>query len=151
MASIGWRDEKNKAENGTYVVFYIDDCLYGIDVMKVKEIIKLDDILAVTDSPDCVTGVIFYNGESVPVVDMRLKKNPRENIAVIRDVILIVDVNGKHIGMAADVVAEIMKVESGKSPFYYEKSGNCVEEKLLKLFSEDDEEVVFIDDEELIM
>jgi len=150
MASLVWRND-NKMENGAYVIFYIDDCLYGIDVMKVREIIKVNELLDVTDAPDCVTGVIIYKGESLPVVDIRLKKYPAENITVIRDVIMIVDFNGKLIGIAADVVADLLEVESGKNSFYYEMSGNCVEEKLLKLFYEDDEEVVFIDDEELIM
>src|ERR1044071_4866255 len=56
-----------------YLAFYLGREEYGIEIMKVREIIGVQDITAVPHTPDYVKGVINLRGKVIPVLDLRLK------------------------------------------------------------------------------
>jgi purine-binding chemotaxis protein CheW len=56
-----------------YLAFYLGDEDFGVEVMKVREIIGLQDITAVPHTPAAVKGVINLRGKVIPVMDLRLK------------------------------------------------------------------------------
>ena len=56
-----------------YVTFTIGEEVYGVEVLKVQEIIGMTQITHVPNSMSFMKGVINLRGSVVPVVDMRLK------------------------------------------------------------------------------
>jgi purine-binding chemotaxis protein CheW len=58
---------------GKYLTFTLQQESYGIDVLKVREIIRLTDITAVPQMPPYVKGVINLRGKIIPVIDLRLR------------------------------------------------------------------------------
>lgn len=58
---------------GKYLTVVLADESYGIAVLKVREIICLRPITAVTQMPDFVRGVVTLRDRVIPVVDLRLK------------------------------------------------------------------------------
>src|SRR5579872_6242766 len=65
----------NKADDrgGKYLVFHLGREEFGIHVLKVREIMGLQDITAVPQTPAHVRGVINLRGKVVPVIDLRVK------------------------------------------------------------------------------
>ena len=66
----------NKAiaqKQGKYLTFVLGDEEYGLEILKVREIIGYMDITAVPQTPNYVRGVINLRGQIVPVVDLRAK------------------------------------------------------------------------------
>jgi purine-binding chemotaxis protein CheW len=58
---------------GKYMTFKLADEEYGLEILKVREIIGLMDITRVPRAPACVRGVINLRGKVIPVVDLRQK------------------------------------------------------------------------------
>ncbi len=58
---------------GKYLTVVLDQEAYGIGVLKVREIIRLQKITPVPQMPEFVKGVINLRGRVIPVVDLRIK------------------------------------------------------------------------------
>ena len=58
---------------GKYLTFTLHGESYGIDVLKVREIIRHITITAVPQMPDYIRGVINLRGKIIPVMDLRLR------------------------------------------------------------------------------
>jgi len=61
------------AKPGKHLVFLLGRELYGLPVLKVREIIRLVEITFVPQMPPCVKGVINLRGKLVPVMDLRIR------------------------------------------------------------------------------
>ena len=66
------KDIEQKEEE-QHVTFLINSETYGVEVMKVQEIIGMTDITHVPNTVDFMKGVINLRGNVVPVVDLRKK------------------------------------------------------------------------------
>src|SRR5258705_13931880 len=64
---------RTDARAGKYLTFQLANEEFGIRVLKVREIMGLQEITAVPQTPGHVKGVINLRGKVVPVVDLRLK------------------------------------------------------------------------------
>lgn len=58
---------------GKYLTFVLGDEEYGLQILKVQEIIRLQEITSVPRTPDFVRGVINLRGRVVPVIELRKK------------------------------------------------------------------------------
>jgi purine-binding chemotaxis protein CheW len=62
-----------KSRAGKYLIFHLGDEEFGTEVLKVREIMGLQDITVIPQVPAYVKGVINLRGKVIPVVDLRLK------------------------------------------------------------------------------
>ena len=58
---------------GKYLTFELANEIYGLEILKVREIIGMLDITPVPQTPKFVKGLINLRGKVIPVVDLRLK------------------------------------------------------------------------------
>src|SRR5882724_11013304 len=58
---------------GKYLTFLIGKEEFGIGVLKVREIMGIQDITAVPQTTPYLKGVINLRGKVIPVIDLRLK------------------------------------------------------------------------------
>ena len=58
---------------GKYLTVVLETEAYGLNVLKIREIIRLQKITPVPQLPECVKGVINLRGRVIPVVDLRVK------------------------------------------------------------------------------
>ena len=65
--------EQSRDLGGKYLTFRLDNEEYGVEILKVREIIGLMDITKVPQTPDFVEGVINLRGKVIPVIDLRSK------------------------------------------------------------------------------
>jgi purine-binding chemotaxis protein CheW len=96
-----------KNELGQFVTFTIAEEIYGVEVLKVQEIIGMTLVTHVPNSPPFMKGVINLRGAVVPVVDMRLKFNIKEKEYDAFTVVIIVEVRERLIGMIVDAVSDV--------------------------------------------
>jgi purine-binding chemotaxis protein CheW len=76
MAAILRATGQNKAtldKEGKYLSFALAHEEYGLEILKVREIIGYMDVTAVPQTPHFVKGVINLRGQVIPVVDLRAK------------------------------------------------------------------------------
>ena len=101
--------------NGKYLTFNLQVESYGIDVLKVREIIRLTTITVVPQMPAYVKGVINLRGKIIPVIDLRV----RFGFTGVKDTdltcIIVVQVtmpDGKNtqMGLVVDGVEEVVNL-----------------------------------------
>lgn len=93
-----------------FVTFIIDNEFYGVEVLKVQDIIGMTKITFMPNTIPCMKGVINLRGIIIPVIDMRIKLNMSEREYDKFTVIIIVEVKGKLIGMIVDSVADVSDI-----------------------------------------
>jgi purine-binding chemotaxis protein CheW len=105
---------RNGDRGGKYLVFELGREEFGIRVLKVREIIGIQDITAVPQTPVYVKGVINLRGKVIPVVDLRLKFGLPEQEYTPRTCIVVVQVQGEAgplpMGIVVDGVAEVLNL-----------------------------------------
>ena len=98
--------------SGKYLTFQLGPEEFGIRVLKVREIMGLQEITAVPQTPGYVKGVINLRGKVIPVVDLRLKFGLPEIEYTQRTCIIVVQVgvgaNSTLVGIVVDGVAEVL-------------------------------------------
>jgi purine-binding chemotaxis protein CheW len=103
---------KNDDRGGKYLAFQLGREEFGIQVLKVQEIMGVQDITAVPQTPAHVKGVINLRGKVIPVVDLRLKFGLPELEHTQRTCIIVVQVQGEAqsmlMGIVVDGVAEVL-------------------------------------------
>ncbi len=92
------------------VSFKLGEEEFGIDILKVQEIIKMHQLTQMPNSPSFVDGVIDLRGRIIPVVNLRSRLNlPRkENDSHTR--IVVVELKSKTVGFIVDEVNEVLRI-----------------------------------------
>lgn len=101
-----------KAGTNKYLTFALDQEEYGLDILKVKEIIGLMEITKVPRMPDFVRGVINLRGRIIPVIDLRRKFGMPEQDDTRETCIVVVDMDGVNMGVVVDRVSEVLDLLS---------------------------------------
>ena len=95
---------------GKYLTFTLAEEEYGLEILKVREIIGMMDITAVPRTPGFVKGVINLRGKVIPVIDLRLKFNMSEAERTEQTCIIVVDVGHVEMGIIVDKVSEVLNI-----------------------------------------
>ncbi len=93
-----------------FVSFIIGEETYGVPVLRVQEIIGISEITHVPKTLPFVKGVINLRGSVVPVIDMRKKFKMEKREYDATTVIVVVEINGRHIGMIVDSVSDVLNI-----------------------------------------
>ncbi len=101
----------DRIEDQQFVTFLIGEETYGVEVLKVQEIIGMTDITHVPNTVSFMKGVINLRGSVVPVVDMRKKFKMEDQDYDATTVIIIVEVMDRLIGMIVDSVSDVINIE----------------------------------------
>jgi len=90
-----------------YVIFYLADKKFGVNINQTKEILSNTEMTFVPDSPGYISGIINLRGAVVPIVDLKLRLNISGQKKSQEEKIIIVELDGLTAGMMVDDVKEI--------------------------------------------
>jgi purine-binding chemotaxis protein CheW len=101
---------------GKYLTFKLAKEEYGIEILKVVEIIKMMSITSVPRTPDFVRGVINLRGKVIPVIELR-NKFGMETVEDTEETCIIVvsvrtDGNDVQMGILVDTVSEVLDIDA---------------------------------------
>ena len=103
-----------RAQQGKYLTFRLAEEEYGLEILKVQEIIKMMDITRVPRTPDFVRGVINLRGKVIPVVDLRLKFGMEAKDTTDKTCVIVVQVRRNEatvtMGIIVDEVSEVLDI-----------------------------------------
>ena len=104
--------EQSASDSVVQVVsFSLGEEVFGLDILRVQEIIRPMEITRVPNAPTSVEGVINLRGRVIPVVDLRKRlglpvpeheHDPRERIIVLKR-------EPKPVGLVVDAVSEVLR------------------------------------------
>jgi len=99
---------------GKYMTFKLSNEEYGLEILKVREIIGLMDITQVPRTKEFIRGVINLRGKVIPVVDLRLKFGMPRAESTDQTVIIVVQysLGGQDftMGILVDEVLEVLSI-----------------------------------------
>lgn len=106
--------KSSKGATEKYLTFNLGNEQYGLEILKVREIIGIMDITKVPRTPDFVRGVINLRGKVIPVVDLRTKfgmdriDDTEQTCIIVMDIAL--DENQIQMGIIVDSVSEVLDI-----------------------------------------
>ena len=99
-----------EAELNQLISFMVGEEEYGLDILRVKEVIRIREITRLPQAPSFVKGIINLRGDVIPIIDLRDKfgLEHREYTAMTR--VIVVDVDGKLVGMVVDAASQVVRI-----------------------------------------
>jgi purine-binding chemotaxis protein CheW len=97
---------------GKYLVFQLGKEDFGTNVLKIREIMKLQEITKVPQTPGFVKGVINLRGKVIPVIDLRAKFGMPEQEYTDQSCIIVIRTHSAGgeiaVGIVVDGVVEVL-------------------------------------------
>jgi len=106
--------EKEFRELFQLVSFKVNSEEYGIEVLKVREIIRMIPITSVPDAPHHAEGIINLRGKVIPIISFRKLFNLPEAERNNQTRIIVMDVANTPIGFIVDAVSEVVRVSGSE-------------------------------------
>ena len=97
-----------------FVSFAIGDDQYGVDIMAVREIKGWSQVTYLPAQPDYMRGVLNLRGVMVPIIDLRCRFGQGMTEATSLHIVIVVQIEGRHVGMLADRVLDIVSIEASQ-------------------------------------
>ncbi len=115
MDFMGLTDQhENRDLHHKYLTFLIDKQHYGLSITNVIEIVQVQVATQLPELPYYAKGIINLRGRVVPLIDINLRFNKPEQEYTDRTCIIIVDIDGVHVGFIVDQVEEVLDIEEDR-------------------------------------
>lgn len=88
--------------------FRVGENEYSVDIMSVREIRGWTRATSLPHAPDYVRGVINLRGAVLPVIDLATRLGLPAEEPTDRNVIIVVDIEGRTVGLRVDAVSDIL-------------------------------------------
>lgn len=113
-ALVSMKDSNARGELIQLVSFNLDREEYGIEVLKVREIIRMTTITHMPNTPHYVEGIINLRGKVIPIVSMRKRFGMAESGNDIHTRIMVMDIEGELMGFIVDAVSEVIRISASE-------------------------------------
>lgn len=91
------------------VVFSLQGEEFGIDIGKVKEVLKVGQVTYLPHTAEYIQGVINLRGEVIPIINLRIRFGiAGEDAQLESQRIIIVEIDGVLVGLVVDSVSEVI-------------------------------------------
>jgi purine-binding chemotaxis protein CheW len=102
---------------GKYLTFKLADEEYGLEILKVQEIIQMQAVTRVPRTPEYVRGVINLRGKVIPVIELRKKFGLNTFEDTEKTCIIVVQIasstsNTVVMGIIIDEVKEVLNIKA---------------------------------------
>jgi purine-binding chemotaxis protein CheW len=103
-------ESKNASEVRQLISFIVGAEEYGLELLRVKEVIRMRQITWLPQAPPCVKGIINLRGDIIPIIDLRERFGLQsiEHTALTR--VIVVEVEGRPMGMVVDSASQVVRV-----------------------------------------
>ena len=143
--------EVSYSEGTRLITFILGEEKYGLNILKVRELISFPEGLTrIPGVPDYIIGMFNLRGLVIPVMDLRSKFNMSGEERHEFSVIIIVEVENKHIGITVDSVSDVIFVKEEDIQETTELAVN-VDTKFIKGVAKTKDEMVILLDIDFLL
>lgn len=96
---------------GQFATFLVDGLLFGVEVLRVQEVLRYQEMTSVPRAPDVIEGLINLRGQIVTAIDMRRRLGlaPRGNDRAPMN--MVVESEDGAVSLLVDEIGDVLKVE----------------------------------------
>lgn len=127
-----------------FVVFTLEDNIFGISVDAVKGIIDRLEYTKVPKSPKFIKGIINLRGNISTLIDINLLLNIEE--VNVKENIIIISIDNESIGIEVNLVKEVINVEESSINYTF----NSNKQYIIGVLDYNESSITIIDVSKLI-
>ncbi len=98
------------------VTFHLGEELYGVNIMDVKEIVRISEVRAIPNAPYYVEGFINLRGEIIPIINLhkrfRITSSFKSEDIEMDGGFIILSIENSLIGIIVDKVQRVISVKA---------------------------------------
>lgn len=140
---------ENRVDNKV-VVFKIDNEEFAVNIIQVERILGYTEPTKIPESPEFIRGVITYQNEILPIMDLKKKFNLSNTELKDNPKIVVVKNGDKKVGLIVDLVFEVIDVDDSmieEAPNIVKGISNKYISGMIKL---NDRIIILIDTEKIV-
>lgn len=101
------------------VTFQLGEELYGVDIMQVKEIVRLQEVRSIPNSPEYVEGILNLRKEIIPIINLHKrfhlqKANKIDDDEEYLGGFIILNIQNSKIGIIIDRISRVVMIDKGE-------------------------------------
>ena len=108
---LDFTEQEEDTLKGKYLIFSMENEMYGIEIRYITEIIGIQPITVVPGMPQYVKGITNLRGKIIPVMDARLRFKKAVREYDDRTCIIVLDANEISTGLIVDSVSEVIVID----------------------------------------
>ena len=98
-------------QRGRFLTFALGRESFGLEIIFIKEIVGLQPITPLPETPEYVMGIINLRGRIIPVIDARLRFGMEHSDYTDRTCIIVVENQDASMGLIVDSVSEVLTID----------------------------------------
>lgn len=102
------------AAGGQYLTFTLGQEEYGLELLRVQEIKGYSPVTPIPNTPPHIKGVMNLRGAVIPIVDLRTRFGMQSIEYTQFNVVIVINVGGKTMGLLVDAVSDVLNVGPGE-------------------------------------
>ena len=117
--------------NDQCCTFYVNGCFFGVNVLRVREVIRYQKMTQVPLAPDTIQGLINLRGEIVTAIDLRKMVDPDKSFKPVDTdpMNVVVRVNGEVVSLLVHEIGDVITIDTA----HLEEPPNTISESTRKL------------------
>lgn len=128
------------------VSFQLEREIYCVEILRVREIIRMPTITRVPNTPVYVEGVFNLRGKVIPVVSLRKRLGMSEASYGNRARVIVIDMGQELLGFIVDSVEEVVRISRDEiQPPPSMVSNSATQDYLSGVIQQDDRLLIYLD------
>lgn len=132
------------------VTFRLGNELYGVDIMSVKEIVRIQPIRPIPNAPNYMVGILNLRGAIIPIIDLHRRfhigfANGQDELDELESGFIILNINNVQMGIIIDRVSRVAAVDSSEVQVAPRMSGGIGSEYIRGVVRNDDGYLIILD------
>lgn len=138
--------QEHSGETRQFLTFSVQESEYGVDIMRVMEIRGWSDTTRIPNAPEYMRGVINLRGLVIPIFDLRTRFGQGVTEANEKNVVIVIAVGDRTLGILVDAVSDILTVGSSEVKTAPSSAETGIEDAYVNgLISVDEKMVILLD------
>lgn len=135
-----------------YLIFSLQDSLYGIDALLVQEVFYLPELTSVIGAPQDIVGIINLRGKIVPIMDLNLRFGYPAQKYRLSDSVVVLKYQELLIGIIVNQVHEVKNLDwqTTEAQIAYGREQSVQSQFMLGIAKTDTEMITLLNHEKLI-
>lgn len=101
------------AQTGQFSTFYVAELFFGVDVLCVQELLRVQQMTRVPQAPDVIEGLINLRGQIVTAIDMRRRLGLPPRGGNLTPMNMVVRTDDGAVSLLVDEIGDVLDVDEG--------------------------------------
>jgi purine-binding chemotaxis protein CheW len=145
QANISADSELAADQGGRFTTFYVDGMLFGVEVMKVQEVLRSQASTRVPRAPEVVSGLINLRGQIVTSIDMRRRLNLPLRAPEAVAMNIVVRSGDEAVNLLVDEIGDVLEVEASRFERKLQNIDPMVRDLIVGVYKLDDRLLLVLD------